>query len=129
MALQRQNTSAGFTFSIVVADNDANQSARAVVEECARTATIDIRYCVETHQNIALARNQAIRQCCGEFVAFIDDDEWPADNWLSLMIKTCETCCADGVLGPVLPDFDELPQPGWCPGAFASAHATPRVTW
>ena len=96
MALQRMDTKGEFTFSIVVADNDSNQSARTVVEECAKTATIDIAYCVETQQNIALARNQAIRRGRGEFVAFIDDDEWPSEQWLSLMLKTCETCHADG---------------------------------
>jgi glycosyltransferase involved in cell wall biosynthesis len=112
MALQHQNTRGEFAFSIVVADNDSNQSARSVVEEFARTATIDITYCVETHQNIALARNQAIRQCRGQFVAFIDDDEWPSENWLSLMIRTCEASHVDGVLGPVLPHFDGRP-PAW----------------
>jgi glycosyltransferase involved in cell wall biosynthesis len=112
MALQRMDTKGEFTFSIVVADNDSNQSARTVVEECAKTATIDIAYCVETQQNIALARNQAIRRGRGEFVAFIDDDEWPSEQWLSLMLKTCETCHADGVLGPVVPHFDQVP-PTW----------------
>ena len=112
MALQRQDTNCEFTFSIVVCDNDSSQSARSVVEEFARTATIETAYCVETQQNIALARNQAIRRCSGEFVAFIDDDEWPSEQWLSLMLKTCEIRRADGVLGPVLPHFDELP-PAW----------------
>ena len=56
MALQRQDTNGEFTFSIVVSDNDSSQSARSVVEAFARTATIDTAYCVETQQNIALAR-------------------------------------------------------------------------
>ena len=79
MALQRQDTNGEFTFSIVVADNDSSQSARSVVEEFARTATVETAYCVEAQQNIALVRNQAIRRCSGEFVAFIDDDEWPSE--------------------------------------------------
>ena len=33
-------------------------------------------------QNIALARNKAIENAKGDFIAFIDDDEFPLDQWL-----------------------------------------------
>ena len=128
MALQRMDTKGEFTFSIVVADNDSNQSARTVVEECAKTATIDIAYCVETQQNIALARNQAIRRGRGEFVAFIDDDEWPSEQWLSLMLKTCETCHADGYSDRFYRISTKFPQHGSCQGVSGSVNATSQAT-
>lgn len=110
--LARQQTDDQFSFSVVVADNDAQESAREVVEESAAASGIDVTYCAEPRQNIALARNCAVARARGEFIAFIDDDEFPTPTWLQWMLKTCKQYQAAGVLGPVRPHFD-LPPPRW----------------
>src|SRR5262249_13059456 len=69
-------------------------------------------YCVEPQQNIALARNKAFENADGDFVAFIDDDEFPAKYWLLTLFNACNEYGVDGVLGPVNRHFDEEP-PGW----------------
>jgi succinoglycan biosynthesis protein ExoM len=109
--LQRQETGGLFDYSIVVADNDSSQSAQQVVHNF-KAAGGDIAYCVEPMQNIALARNRAVESARGEYIAFIDDDEIPARNWLLRLFQTCETYNADGVLGPVKPSFAVTP-PKW----------------
>jgi len=110
--LQEQSTEGLFSFSAVVCDNDAKQSAAPIVAGARETATFDITYCCEPRQNIALARNKALEQAHGDFVAFIDDDEFPVTNWLKSLLSACETYAADGVLGPVRPHF-ESPPPNW----------------
>ncbi len=110
--LARQDTRGLFTYSIVVADNDHLQSAKAVVLDFEAASPVPIRYCVEPRQNIALARNKAIENANGDFVAFIDDDEFPIKRWLLTLFKTCNEYDVDGVLGPVNPYFDEEP-PKW----------------
>lgn len=110
--LNRQKTEGLFTFSIVVTDNDALRSAEPVVSECATSSPIPIRYCVEPEQNIALARNRALKNAGGGYVAFIDDDEFPIDRWLVTLFTTCNGYDVDGVLGPVRRHFDEQP-PDW----------------
>src|SRR5437879_2599650 len=107
-----QDTSGLFTYSIVVADNDHLQSAKAVVLNFAAASTIPITYCVEPRQNIALTRNKAIENANGDFVAFIDDDEFPTKGWLLTLFKACNKYNVDGVLGPVKRHFDEEP-PKW----------------
>jgi len=67
---------------------------------------------VEPRQNIALARNKAIENADGDFVAFIDDDEFPTKHWLLTLFKTCNEYDVDGVLGPVKRHFEEEP-PRW----------------
>ena len=111
-ALGEQEAGGLFTYSIVVADNDRLQSGEAVVEEFRKSHSVAIRYCVEGRQNIALARNQAIENADGDFVAFIDDDEFPARNWRLNLFRACEQYQVDGVLGPVRRHFDETP-PKW----------------
>jgi glycosyltransferase involved in cell wall biosynthesis len=96
----------------VVVDNDHLRSAEAVVSDFVTASPLPISYCVEPQQNIALARNKAIEHADGDFVAFIDDDEFPTACWLLTLFKACHAYDVDGVLGPVKRYFDEEP-PGW----------------
>jgi len=116
--LGNQDTSGLFTYSIVVADNDHMQSAEAVVKDFAARSSIPIRYCVEPRQNIALARNKTIENANGDFVAFIDDDEFPTKHWLLTLFNACNEYAVDGVLGPVKRHFDEEPPKWFVKGGF-----------
>ena len=110
--LNRLETADLFTYSIVVTDNDHLQSGKAVVSEFVTDRNIPITYCVEHRQGIALARNTAVAHATGDFVAFIDDDEFPATDWLLQLFATCLKHKVDGVLGPVKRYFDDQP-PKW----------------
>jgi glycosyltransferase involved in cell wall biosynthesis len=112
LELARQNTGGLFTYSIVVADNDELETARMEVLDFAARATIPVVYCVEPRQNIALTRNKAIENADGDFIAFIDDDEFPTKDWLLTLFKACQEFKVDGVLGPVKPHFEQEP-PKW----------------
>ena len=78
----------------------------------ANTSALAITYCVEPEQNIALARNKALEHSRGDYIAFIDDDEYPAKDWLCNLFKACRIYKVDGVLGPVRPYFEHEP-PQW----------------
>lgn len=110
--LEKQETDGLFTFSIVVADNDEARSAEMIVAEFSATATAAVTYCVQPQQNISLTRNKAIENAIGDYVAFIDDDEFPIKRWLVTLFKALNEYKADGVLGPVRRCFDETP-PKW----------------
>ena len=110
-ALQNQKTDGLFQYSIVVADNDSGQSAQATAQPFSST-TIPLTYCVEPERNIAKARNKAVENASGDFIVFIDDDEFPAEDWLLHLYKTFVATGADGVLGPVKPHFETEP-PAW----------------
>lgn len=110
--LQNQETDNLFTYSIVVVDNDSNKSAKATVSSVQHAFSLDIEYHVEKEQNIALTRNKAVKSAKGNLIAFIDDDEFPDDQWLLKLYKACNEFNADGVLGPVKPHFEVLP-PQW----------------
>lgn len=110
--VDRQETGGAFTVSAVVADNDSEQSARPVVEVVARECQLATTYSMEPERNIALARNRALKYATGDFVVFIDDDEFPAAGWLMNLFRVCEERQVAGVLGPVKPHFEEKP-PRW----------------
>lgn len=111
-AVGQQESKGLFTYSVVIADNDFRQSAKQTVSEFSYTSSLPIIYCVESEQNIAMARNKALENSSGDFIAFIDDDEIPEEDWLFNLFNACNEYNVDGVLGPVLPSFEYNP-PKW----------------
>ena len=101
-----------FDYSIVVVDNDKDQSAEETVANFGATTSIKVTYAVEPEQNIAMARNRALDFAVGDYVAWIDDDEFPADDWLLQFYRVLDQNPAAGALGPVEPIF-ENPPPRW----------------
>jgi succinoglycan biosynthesis protein ExoM len=110
--LEEQETDSLFDYSITIVDNDRFGSARRTVESLARASRISVGYYVEPEQNIARARNKAVHEAKGDFVAFIDDDEFPNERWLVTLYQAMHRYASDGVLGPVLPHFETRP-PNW----------------
>lgn len=111
-AVLGQRTDGRFSFSIVVADNDSAQSARSVIDEFSSGPDVRITYGVELEQNIAKARNKALELAIGDYLAFIDDDEIPGNDWLLSALDACSRLASDGVLGPVRPLYNGAP-PEW----------------
>ncbi len=110
--LEVQDTEDLFLYDVVIVDNDELQSALETVKAFSEKSNIIISYYVEPEQNIALARNKALTNATGDYIAFIDDDEFPDNHWLLNMLKAINQYRADGILGPVLPYFEYEP-PDW----------------
>jgi succinoglycan biosynthesis protein ExoM len=90
---------------VVVVDNDVLRSAEQICREAC--LPWPLKYVVESHRGIAQARNRAIREAGNvDFIAFIDDDEFPTPVWLDNLLSTQALFSADVVFGPVLPSFD-----------------------
>lgn len=111
-AVCSQETGGTFTYSVVVVDNDAAESARSIVSALAVGSGTRVEYFVEPQRSIALARNKAVENAAGDFVAFLDDDEMPIREWLMTLFRTCQSRGVDGALGPVKPRFDKN-APAW----------------
>lgn len=127
-AVEQQVTNDAFSISVVVADNDAARSAEGLVKAWGARSRYKITYCSEPTKNIALVRNKAVETADGDYIAFIDDDEFPVANWLSDLLRTCDQYSAAGVLGPVRPHF-ETPPPAWLiKGRFCERPEQPTGT-
>jgi succinoglycan biosynthesis protein ExoM len=111
--VEKQDTGGLFMLSIVVVDNDRQRSAEAAVSEFASSTDIPVKYRIEARQNIALARNYAVASADGDYIAFIDDDEFlTSSTWLLTLFNAVQKYGADGVCGPVKPHF-EAGTPRW----------------
>jgi glycosyltransferase involved in cell wall biosynthesis len=94
-----------FSIEVVVVDNDKKRSAQELVSRYQENDKYKIIYDCEPEKSIALARNRTICRASGNLIAFIDDDEFPAEDWLPQMYLCLKKYDADGALGPVLPHF------------------------
>jgi glycosyltransferase involved in cell wall biosynthesis len=110
--LARQESDGLFRISVVVVDNDREESARETVAAAAHRLPISISYDVEREQNLSLARNRCVENATGEYLAYIDDDEIPPPRWLVTLYQMLLKTGVDGVLGPVYPKFEVEP-PKW----------------
>jgi hypothetical protein len=86
---------------LVVVDNDAVPSARALVETLALEAPFPVRYVHEPAAGVANARNAALAAASGDLIAFLDDDEEAAPGWLAALTDAQARFAADVVFGPV----------------------------
>jgi succinoglycan biosynthesis protein ExoM len=110
--LEKQETDNLFHYSIIIVDNDNYQAAERTVLSYSQGSKMNIKYFIEPEQNIALARNKAVEMATGDYLSFIDDDEFPGERWLLELYKAMLFYQADGVLGPVLPLYEREP-PKW----------------
>ena len=106
LSAEKQDTEGRFYYSIVVIDNDRFESAREIVESYKLRSKLQVSYAVEPEQNIALARNKAVENSNGDFIAFIDDDEFPEHEWLLNLYIAMRTFGAHGILGQVKTYFE-----------------------
>ncbi len=86
---------------LVVVDNDQTDSARQTVADLAAEAPFYIIYVHEPDPGVANARNAALEQARGEFIAFLDDDEEAPEGWLAALLDVQGRYDADVVFGPV----------------------------
>lgn len=90
---------------VIVVDNDPVRSAEDVCS--AALLPWPLKYAAESRRGIAQARNRAIHEAGDvDFIAFIDDDEYPSPAWLDELLWTQAQFGADIISGAVLPDFD-----------------------
>jgi succinoglycan biosynthesis protein ExoM len=112
VGLAAQETSGAFDFSAVVVDNDPAGPARETVERLRAKLPLEIVFGIEPVRTIPAARNHALRLARGNYIAIIDDDEFPPSDWLLTLHRAVRLFKVDGVLGPVIPYFESRP-PAW----------------
>lgn len=91
---------------VVVVDNDSGLEGKAVCNAMADTYPHPLISVVESVRGFSSARNRAVAEALKlgpEFLAFLDDDEWPDPAWLEELLRIQRAEDADVIGGPVIP--------------------------
>jgi succinoglycan biosynthesis protein ExoM len=97
---------------VVVADNDPAASAQTLIEDLALNYRWPLQYKLEPNSGVSYARNCAARAASGDWIAFVDDDEWVEPGWLWSFVAQLRVGNCEALFGPVIPDF-EIDPPAW----------------
>jgi glycosyltransferase involved in cell wall biosynthesis len=98
-------------YEIIVIDNAAEQETECVVNEF-RNANVELRYLVENQVGLSHARNKALTEARGEYIAYLDDDARADAHWLESLVDAFEKEKPAAVGGRVWLDW-EGERPGW----------------
>jgi glycosyltransferase involved in cell wall biosynthesis len=111
-ALEKLETRANIT--VIVADNDVDEHEG--VDLCNRISSFyrwPLDAFIATERGISQARNalteRMLTKTRAEFVAMLDDDEWPEPGWLDAFLTVQAETGADAVHGAVMPVFESRP--------------------
>jgi len=90
-ALTAQADVSSLSWEILVVDNNSDDRTRQVVEALQKSwqssINVSVRYCFESKQGLAYARQCGIKNARSELIGFIDDDVLPAPTWVSEAYK------------------------------------------
>jgi len=112
-SLVNQNLPDDCQLEVVVVDNDIDESGRSLCEEHNENQSrIKIRYYVNAERNLAAVRNSTIEHAAGEYLAFIDDDEWAESDWIAALYRAVKKYRADAIFGKVVVHYPES-SPQW----------------
>jgi succinoglycan biosynthesis protein ExoM len=106
-----QTNALGLAIEIVVVDNHPSGNGRAVVECLAAASEWPMRYVTDLTRNMSVLRNRGFAEAQGRLVAFIDDDEVAAVDWLDQLVGALRAADADIAVGPRRAVFGDGPPP------------------
>lgn len=93
-------------FSVVVVENDAGTEGLSICRAMTRDYPWPLTCVVEPKPGISHARNRAVAEALDQqpdFIAVLDDDEWPCRSWLRELTRVQSETGADIIGGPVVP--------------------------
>ncbi len=115
--LDRQTAEPG-QFDILVVDSASNAVA---AEELVRlvAARPNVRLLRLEQPGVSLARNEGARAAIGDYIAYIDDDAIPAEDWVERILAAIAGTDPPPALigGRILPHW-EAPLPRWWPASL-----------
>jgi glycosyltransferase involved in cell wall biosynthesis len=83
--LSRQTQVENIRWEIIIIDNNSSDHTAELIHDYQNSGkfNIDLRYFCEPNQGIPFARQRAVKEARGGFIAFIDDDNLPDPVWVS----------------------------------------------
>jgi glycosyltransferase involved in cell wall biosynthesis len=78
---------AGCEVEVLVVDNKSVDNTKEVVNSYLRESKIAILYFYEPQQGLSAARNRAIKEACGDYLGFLDDECVAPTDWLQVVVE------------------------------------------
>lgn len=97
-------------FEVLVVDNNSQDDPQGVV--LGYFNVLDIHFSNETRQGLGYVRDTGFRLSRGRYVAFLDDDAIPEEDFLERIFYHIQKEAPDCICGPIYPYYTS-PKPSW----------------
>ena len=82
------------SWEVLVIDNNSRDNTKQIVSNYPT-----VRYLFEAEQGLAFARSTAVQAAAGQWIAFLDDDTLPDQNWVNQVHQFAQTHPKIGAFG------------------------------
>lgn len=101
-------------FEIVIVNNNSPGNTEEISRKfISDNPELDVSYHLETNQGLSFGRNRGIKEAKGEFITFIDDDAFLADDYLEKILNYFEKDKALAAIGSKIHLHYEDLIPAW----------------
>ena len=111
-------------FELILVDDGSTDGSGAICDEYAGKDS-RIRVIHQENGGATLARRSGVRIAQGEYVAFVDSDDWIAQHIYQNMMEKAETCGADVILCDIVLETQTnqvVVHSDYLPGLYAGNH-------
>jgi glycosyltransferase involved in cell wall biosynthesis len=112
--LRSQSNSQHLSWEVIIVDNNSSDRTPEIVGQYQETwlNNSSLRYCFESRQGLAFARQRAIEEASAPLVGFLDDDNLPEEDWLEEAYTFAQGHPKVGAYGSqIYGDFEVNPPP------------------
>jgi glycosyltransferase involved in cell wall biosynthesis len=114
-------------WDVLVVDNNSSDRTADVVQSCAKSFPVPLRYVFERQQGKSHALNTGLSRIASDIVVFTDDDVQVTPGWLRVVMDVLRQHPeVDYVGGPVRPIWGARP-PSWFPATNGNLWGTVAV--
>jgi glycosyltransferase involved in cell wall biosynthesis len=106
-SLLGQETGGQFSYEIVVVDNASTDETKTTVQRVAEQAPVVVRYLYHDVPGDGPSRNCGVAACRGDWLAFFDDDQLAAPDWLRQLYQAAVETGAPVIGGAVVVHLSE----------------------
>jgi len=111
ISLYNQKNIDDFRLELIVVENDTTRLSEPVIgkiqELIKDNPRYSIKYDIQPIKNIAITRNKTVELAEGNYIFFIDDDEYADELCIYHHLSTIKKFNADVTIGNVLPYFED----------------------
>ncbi|MBD2485439.1 hormogonium polysaccharide biosynthesis glycosyltransferase HpsE [Planktothrix sp. FACHB-1365] len=111
--LRSQKGTENITWEIIVVDNNSSDQTANVIQDMIASwqEEFPLLYVLETQQGAAFARQRGLEEAQGELIGFLDDDNWPDENWVAQAYQFAQVYPQAGAYGGQIHGVYEVPPP------------------
>ncbi|KEI65797.1 Polypeptide N-acetylgalactosaminyltransferase 6 [Planktothrix agardhii NIVA-CYA 126/8] len=111
--LRSQTGTENITWEIIVVDNNSSDQTADVVQNIIASwqEVFPLKYVFEAQQGAAFARQRGLEEAQGELIGFLDDDNWPDENWVAQAHDFARVYPQAGAYGGQIHGVYEVPPP------------------